>query len=108
MKWCTMKHEEYEGRKRSTVLDMLILINATPFIPKYLLCLICTLILTIRLIKKTKVMKKLKYIFKLHYVINYIIFDFFITLIFLIRQMIKVKIKIKGDKYFGIERVKGN
>jgi hypothetical protein len=53
-------------------------------------------------------MKKLKYIFKLHYVINYIIFDFFITLIFLIRQMIKVKIKIKGDKYFGIERVKGN
>jgi hypothetical protein len=29
-----------------------------------------------------KVMEKIKYILKLHYVINYIIFDFFITLFF--------------------------
>jgi hypothetical protein len=32
--------------------------------------------------KKIKVIKKLKYILKLHYVINYIIFNFFITLFF--------------------------
>jgi lipopolysaccharide export LptBFGC system permease protein LptF len=50
-------------------------------------------------------MKKLKYILKLYYVINYIIFNFFITLIFLIRQIIKVDVKVKCDKHLGIERV---
>jgi hypothetical protein len=37
--------------------------------------------------------------------LNYIIFDFFITLIFLIRQIVKVSVKIKGDKYLEMEGV---
>jgi hypothetical protein len=32
-------------------------------------------------------------------------YDFFITLIFLIRRMIKFDVKVKGDKYLGMEGV---
>jgi hypothetical protein len=43
---------------------------------------------------------------KLHkYSLHPQIFDFFITLIFLIRRMIKVNIKIKCNKYLGMEVV---
>jgi hypothetical protein len=48
---------------------------------------------------KNKVMKKS------NIYLNYIIFDFFITLIFLIRQIVKVSVKIKGDKYLEMEGV---
>jgi hypothetical protein len=44
--------------------------------------------ITIRLIKKLSY-EKIKYILKLYYVINHIIFDFFITLIILIKQICK-------------------
>jgi hypothetical protein len=36
---------------------------------------------------------------------KYIIFDFFHNFNFLIRQMIKVGVKVKGDKYLGMEGV---
>jgi cellulose synthase/poly-beta-1,6-N-acetylglucosamine synthase-like glycosyltransferase len=76
----------------------------TPFIPKYLSPLTFLLTLIIYLIKKFKVIK-IKYIFKLYYVINHIIFDFFITLIFLIRLMVKDGEKVKDNKYLGMEGV---
>jgi hypothetical protein len=63
---------------------------------KKLLFLTFTPTLTIRLIQKIKVMKKS------NIYLNYIIFDFFITLIFLIRQMVKVGVKVKCDKYLGM------
>jgi hypothetical protein len=53
-------------------------------------------------------MEKNKYRLKLHYVINYIIFDFFITLFFWVRQMIKVYVKNQSNKYLGMERVPYN
>jgi hypothetical protein len=46
-------------------------------------------------------MKKIKCIIKLLYVINHIIFNFFITLIFLIKQIIKVDIKSQTLQTFG-------
>jgi hypothetical protein len=49
--------------------------------------------LTICFIKKIKVMEKIKCILKLLYVINPIIFVFFITLFFLIKQIVRVDIK---------------
>jgi hypothetical protein len=76
--------------------------HTTPSITKCLSPLNFISTLTIHLIQKIKVMKKLKYILKLHYVINHIIFDFFITLIFLIRRMVKVDVKVKSDKHLGI------
>jgi hypothetical protein len=50
-------------------------------------------------------MKKIKYILKLYYVINHIIFNFLYKFNFLIRPMIKVGVKVKDDKYLGMERV---
>jgi hypothetical protein len=38
-------------------------------------------------------------LFKLYYIINHIIFNF------LIKQIIKISIKVKNDKYLGIEGV---
>jgi hypothetical protein len=70
--------------------------TSTTSIPKYLLFLTFTPTLTIRLIQKIKVMKKS------NIYLNYIIFDFFITLIFLIRQMVKVGVNVKCDKYLGM------
>jgi hypothetical protein len=71
----------------------------TPSIPKYLLPLIFTPTLTIHFIKKAKVMRKS------NIYLNYIIFDFFVTLIFLIRRIIKVDVKVKDDKHLGMDRV---
>jgi predicted permease len=68
--------------------------TSTTSIPKYLLFLTFTPTLIIRLIQKIKVMKKSN--------INCIYLIFFITLIFLIRQMVKVGIKVKCDKYLGM------
>jgi hypothetical protein len=45
-------------------------------------------------------MKKIKCIIKLLYVINHIIFDFFINLIFLIKQMVKINVKSQTRQTF--------
>jgi hypothetical protein len=46
-------------------------------------------------------MEKIKCIIKLFYVINYIIFNFFITLIFLIKQIVKFDVKSQTRQIFG-------
>jgi hypothetical protein len=54
---------------------------------------------------KNQSYKKLKYILKLYYIINHILFYFFIALIFLIKRMIKIVVKVKYNKHLKIEGV---
>jgi hypothetical protein len=60
----------------------------------------CTSNLISYFIKKFKVIEKNKCILKLLYIINHIIFNFFITLIFLIKQRAKINIKNKTSQIF--------